>query len=209
MSKDSADGWNAVWSDDDAEDVSDAENSDVNELKSSQNNVAIPNKRRKVVHGRSKLADLLQSCFEAKDFSSMDETYSEITSHLAKMGPSSIDVEISSLCYGIHDLEEGLPLLHIASMWLLEACESHENFETVNAYLHRFLHVHGNVITRMDSILQEEHELSEEHDSQKLKLKNFVDTIAQLRLKQKEASNRLQGKMQHTICLLRHLSRMV
>lgn len=207
--KDSADGWNAVWSDDDAEDMSDAENSDINELKSSQNHAAMPNKRRKVVHGRSKLADLLQTCFEAKDISSMGEKFPEITSHLAKMGPSSIDVEISSLCYGMHDLEDGLPLLHFASMWLLEACASHENFESVNAYLHRFLHVHGNVITRMGSIVQEENISSEEHDSQKLKLKIFVDTITQLRLKQKEASNRLQGKMQHTICLLRHLSRMV
>jgi U3 small nucleolar RNA-associated protein 21 len=142
----------------------------------------------------------------------MGEKYSEITYYLAKMGPSSIDVEISSLCYGIHDLEEGLPLLHIASMWLLEACESHQSFEAVNAYLHRFLHVHGNVITRMDSVLQDGHDSSEEQDvddPQRLKLKVFVQTIKQLQMKQKEASNRLQGKMQHTTCLLRHLSRMV
>ena len=142
----------------------------------------------------------------------MGGQYSDITSYLAKMGPSSIDVEISSLCYGMHDLEEGLKLLHIASLWLLEACESHLSFEAVNAYLHRFLHVHGNVITRMDSILRDGHDSSIEQDGddpQSLKLKVFVETFKQLQMKQKEASNRLQGKMQHTICLLRHLSRMV
>ena len=199
ISKDPADGWNAVWSDDDAEDMSVADNTDVTDA-------TTPNKRRKVAHDRSKLADLLQNCFDAREVSSMGEKYSEITYYLAKMGPSSIDVEISSLCYGIHDLEEGLPLLHIASMWLLEASESHQSFEAVNAYLHRFLHVHGNVITRMDSILQDGQDVD---DPQRLKLKVFVQTIKQLQMKQKEASNRLQGKMQHTTCLLRHLSRMV
>ena len=101
-------------------------------------------------------------------------------------------------------------------MWLLEACESHQSFEAVNAYLHRFLHVHGNVITKIDTtLLQEEsgndmvEEGEEEDSAQKLKLKEFVETIAQLKQKQQGASNRLQGKMQHTICLLRHLSRMV
>lgn len=52
-------------------------------------------------------------------------------------------------------------------------------------------------------------EVMEEEDPQTMKLKEFVGTIAQLQKKQKEASNRLQGEMQHSICLLRHLSRMV
>ncbi|KAL3807867.1 hypothetical protein ACHAXA_010640 [Cyclostephanos tholiformis] len=186
ISKDSAEGWDAVWSDDDAEGMSEAENSDVNEMESSQespSNTTMLSKRRKVAHDRSKLAYLLQKCYNAKGVSSMGGQYSDITSYLAKMGPSSIDVEISSLCYGMHDLEEGLKLLHIASMWLLEACESHLSFEAVNAYLHRFLHVHGNIITRMDSILQEEHESLEEQDGvdpQRLTLKVFVETITQL-----------------------------
>ena len=49
----------------------------------------------------------------------------------------------------------------------------------------------------------------EDDDPQHMQLAEFVDTIGRLQLKQKESSNRLQGKMQHTICLLRHLSRMV
>lgn len=219
MDKDATEGWDAVWSDDDAEDNTEASDNEANGTKPSQgsrNGPTAQNKRRKVVHHRSKLAELLQNCFDAKEegASSMGEAYSDVTTYLSKMGPSSIDVEISSLCYGIHDTEEGLPLLHIASMWLLEACESHSSFETVNAYLHRFLHVHGNVITRIDQAVQKDEtksseEQEEDDDLQLLKLKEFVETIAQLQEKQKEASNRLQGKMQHTICLLRHLSRMV
>jgi len=220
--KNATDGWDAVWSDDDDGDEKADQVDKVNDKKSSEvattsSKSTSTNKRRKVVHHRSKLAELLQVCFDSKEVSAVDETYSEVTSYLSKMGPSSIDVEISSLCYGEHDLGEGLPLLHIAAMWLLEACESHQSFEAVNAYLHRFLHVHGNVITKIDTTLLQdesgndmvEEEGEEEDSAQKLKLKEFVETIAQLKQKQQGASNRLQGKMQHTICLLRHLSRMV
>ena len=218
-SKSTPDGWDAVWSDDDVEDNAESDSEGVEKTARGKENIhdsISQYKRRKVVHNRSWLAELLQSCFDAKDVSSLGETYSDVTSYLSKMGPSSIDVEISSLCYGIHDLEDGLPLLQLASLWLLEACESHQSFEAVNAYLHRFLHVHGNVITRIDEALKEKRKSSlelpegeEDDHPQWLTLKDFTRTISQLREKQRAASNRLQGKMQHTICLLRHLSRMV
>ena len=210
-SKDATDGWDAVWSDDDAEGNAEVDKDGTTEIEPSHEGQNKP-KRRKVVHHRSKLAELLQTCFDAKEVASMGEAYSDVTSYLSKMGPSSIDVEISSLCYGIHDIEEGLHLLHLAAMWLLEACESHQSFEAVNAYLHRFLYVHGNVVTTMDHALENDAESSEEQeeeDPKRQKLKGFTQTIAQLQEKQKVASNRLQGKMQHTTCLLRHLSRMV
>ena len=206
------DGWDAVWSDDengdDADDNADSNEEASDEAKQAKNDETESTKatkRRKVMHHRSKLAELLQNCSE-------EDSYSGVTRYLSTMGPSSIDVEISSLCYGAHDLDDGLHLLHLASLWLVEACESNQSFEAVNAYLHRFLHVHGNVIIQIDTDLKEsENEnLSEgAEDPQKLKLKEFADTISQLREKQRAASNRLQGKMQHTICLLRHLSRMV
>ncbi len=213
LTKDSTGDWDAVWSDND--DNAEADEDEFEKLNTSQESSGkanAPNKRNKVVHHRSKLAELLQTCNDSKETFSVGEQFSDVTKYLATMGPSSIDVEISSLCYGMHDLEEGIPLLLIASKWLLEACESHERFEAVNAYLHRFLHVHGNIIIRIDSTLQDRNNSSEEEDDdlQRLqKLAEFVETIGRLQSKQKEASNRLQGKMQNVICLLRHLSRMV
>ncbi|KAL7544274.1 hypothetical protein ACHAWF_010216, partial [Thalassiosira exigua] len=209
--KDATDGWDAVWSDDDEEgDLSDADHGGVGSTMPSQENQSkstLQNKRKKVVHHRSKLAELLRDCSDATGVSSNSEKYSIVTSYLSKMGPSSIDVEMSSLCYGLHDLAEGLPLLHLAASWLLEACATRQSFEAINAYLHRFLHIHSDVITRIDQVMQEEtgtleHPKREESGA-------FFETIALLREKQREASNRLQGKMQHTVCLLRHLSRMV
>ncbi|KAL9191150.1 hypothetical protein ACHAXT_000856 [Thalassiosira profunda] len=211
--KKDSDGWDAVWSDDDADEKDEGDNEDAGEegaTAEGKGKQSTQNKRRKVVHHRSKLAESLQTCSDAKGTAPAGEAFSDVTSYLSTMGPSSIDVEISSLCYGIHDLEVGLPLLHLASMWLLEACESHQSFEAVNAYLHRFLHVHGNVVTRLDQALQDETSEEEARDGEHQKeIQEFIATIAQLREKQKEASNRLQGKMQHSICLLRHLSRMV
>ena len=206
------DGWDAIWSDhdnenddDDNAETSEEASEDTKEIQNDDSELAQAPKRRKVMHHRSKLADLLQQCSD-------EGSYSTVTRYLSTMGPSSIDVEISSLCYGEHDLDDGLHLLHLASMWLVEACESHQSFEAVNAYLHRFLHVHSNIIIQVDTAINEDDKikvLEEEEDSHKLKLREFAGTIALLQEKQKVASNRLQGKMQHTICLLRHLSRMV
>lgn len=210
------DDWDAVWSDDDVDDnAEESEEVSNEEAKSGREDEPEPaqsHKSRKVMHHRSKLAELLQNCSDASNESSIPhDVYSVVTRYLSTMGPSSIDVEISSLCYGAHDLKDGLHLLHLASLWLVEACESNQSFEAVNAYLHRFLHIHGNVITQIDTDVKDEIEnLTYDGDGfKKLKLKEFAGTIVQLREKQKSASNRLQGKMQHTICLLKHLSRMV
>ncbi|KAL7469361.1 hypothetical protein ACHAXS_009623 [Conticribra weissflogii] len=163
------DGWDAVWSDDDADGNSeDGERYDETKLDSTKDS-SQQKKRRKVVHHRSKLADLLQTCFDATDKAESSEVFSE---------------------------------------WLLEACESNRSFEAVNAYLHRFLHVHGNVITRIAEVVQNE-DGNENDEHLKQKLREFVDIVAKLRENQRAAANRLSEKMQHTICLLRHLSRMV
>ena len=195
-----ADGWDAVWSDDEDDDKNKI-SEHIEDSQTFERGPSHRNKRIKVVHERTTLAKMLRS-------SLTKESFAEITEFLATLGPSAIDVELSSLCYGSHDLDEGLPLLHAASLWLLEACKSHENFETTNAYLHRFLHVHGNVIAMVERQDQSEEEL-DGNDQKQLKLFEFRQTVSQLREEQRAASNRLQGKMQHTICLLRHLSRMV
>jgi hypothetical protein len=56
----------------------------------------------------------------------------------------------------MHDLKEGLPLLHTAPLWLLEACRSRQRYKAVNAYLHRFLYPHPNVLAGIDSTEREE-----------------------------------------------------
>mmetsp|Transcript_11373 Transcript_11373/g.21279 ORF Transcript_11373/g.21279 Transcript_11373/m.21279 type:complete len:1157 (-) Transcript_11373:82-3552(-) len=164
-------------------------------------------KKRKVSHFRSKLASVLLRC------SSINQ-YEAVTEYLSTMGPSAIDVAFSSLCHGMHDLEEGLDLLHLCSLWLLEACRSRRNYEAINAYMHRFLHIHATTIAGIDVAYANDKKnlppdamdnIHEEH----LTRKKVLDTIVQLKNSHKSASDSLRNKMQETLCLLRHFSRMV
>jgi len=204
--------WDAVWSDDD-----DGMHADSTEKKrlldvSKEDASTAKAKRPKISHHRSHLAALLEDCYHRP---AGDSRFQAVTDHVATLGPSAIDVSLSTLCSGSHDLEEGLPLLHMASLWLLEACQSRQRYEAVNAYLHRFLYLHANVLAGIDSDGKqaEDIELSEEERESRKRLqalrKELLETTAQLKEAQQSASDALRGKMQHTLCLLRHFSRMV
>ena len=211
--------WDAVWSDDDdgasanvAEKKRGIESTEEDLSVAVTDSVISKSKRRKISHHRSHLAALLEECF---DLPEGDSRFHVVTEHLATLGPSAIDVSLSTLCSGMHDLEEGLPLLYMASLWLLEACQTRQRYEAVNAYLHRFLYLHANVLAGIDSSVKEEEgtELTEEELGNKERLqalrKELLGTIVQLKEAQQSASDALRGKMQHTLCLLRHFSRMV
>jgi len=114
----------------------------------------------------------------------------------------------------MHDLQEGLPLLHLAARWLLEAIRSRQNYEAVNSYLHRFLHLHAAIIAGIevdtkDTTAAAQNEDLPGHEKEQETRKDLIDTIADLRLAQRSAGVKLQNKMQHTMCLLRHFSRMI
>ena len=166
-----------------------------------------PKKRKVVAHHRSHLAALLRQCFDK-----LPRCFQEVTDHVATLGPSAIDVSLSTLCNGMHDLEGGLQLLHMASLWLLEACQSRQRYEAVNAYLARFLYLHSNVIAGIDDSFKGKAEDNFEEDGS-LNLANerkeLLATVRELRKSQDSASSVLREKTQHTLCLLRHFSRMV
>ena len=185
------------------------------------NNLAIATtKKRKVTHYRSKLASILETCRDTVTF----PLYQAATDHIASLGPSAIDIELSSLCNGTHDLDDGLPLLHLAALWLTECCETRERFEVVNAYLHRFLHLHSSILIEVEQSLQndstqiksaseaadeESSELTAAWQSRKDQRLELLRSISKLKENQREAFDALEGKMQHSLCLLRHFSRMV
>jgi U3 small nucleolar RNA-associated protein 21 len=215
--------WNAVWSDNDGDNQGDflpgnppAASSSKRERDSGEAN-DFKQKKRKVTHHRSHLAAVLEQCSRNENKAEKNR-FQAVTGHVATLGPSAIDVSLSTLCNGMHDLEEGLPLLHLASSWLLEACQSRERFEAVNAYLHRFLFIHANIIAGIESssrskeddeeeeITEEEKERQEEHALQREEL---LETISALRKAQRASSEALYGQMQNSLCLLRHFSRMV
>lgn len=208
--------WDAVWSDDDDSKpvlaIDSSDNKRALELDSSRTSIVSQPKKRKVTHHRSHLAALLEECSHTQ---ASQGKFQAVTDHVTTLGPSAIDVSLTTLCSGMHDLEDGLPLLHLAALWLLEACESRQRYEAVNAYLHRFLYLHANVLAGIDDSIKDdaEKELTEEEieelSRQKQQRLELLETISKLKQAQQSASNGLRGKMQHTLCLLRHFSRMV
>jgi len=176
------------------------------------------NKKNKIAHHRSHFAFLLQKCYDEKHDD--NQPFGSVTKYIGTLGPSAIDVAFGSLCNGSHDFDEGLHLLHLAAMWLLEAYNSKQNYDAVNAYLHRFLHIHSSTFFGIDEDINENinfidkvHEAqTQEHLEKKARLnqrKILLETICELRYLQQKVSHGLRNKTQHTLCLLRHFSRMV
>mmetsp|Transcript_2329 Transcript_2329/g.6663 ORF Transcript_2329/g.6663 Transcript_2329/m.6663 type:complete len:1234 (-) Transcript_2329:5398-9099(-) len=217
-------GWDAVWSDDDAE-MQEAEVPGnppplLNESKRSRETGGeidtTRTKKPKVTHYRSHLAALLQQCDAAG--AGHGDQFSAVTEHVGSLGPSAIDVSFSTLCNGMHDLREGLPLLILACRWLSEACRSRERFEAVNAYLHRFLHLHSSVLAgikdrherrREDAETEQTPQEIEEKFQEQEQRELLLNHVEDLRSSQTSSADTLQEKMQNTLCLLKHFSRMI
>jgi U3 small nucleolar RNA-associated protein 21 len=214
------DEWDAVWSDDDNgghETTIPGIPPPAGDLKRGREtrNEGEVSKKPKITHHRSHLASLLHQCSDRMG-SSADQ-FSAVTEHIGTLGPSAIDVSFSTLCSGMHDLDDGLPLLILACRWLIEACRSRERFEAVNAYLHRFLDLHSFVLAGIrdnlegkmggvqEKSLDELEQLQTEQDRRHV----LLELIDELRRTQTAASEALQGKFQNTLCLLRHFSRMI
>jgi len=230
------DQWNAVWSDDDDDEKKGMDTEILPDglptpkgdpKRSRDEKVEDPfRKRRKVSVYRSKLASLLEECSANGDTNhsshfeqgSNTTVFAPVTEYVGTLGPSAIDVSLSTLCNGMHDLGDGLPLLILASRWLLEACRSRERFDAVNAYLHRFLYLHANILSGIDDtagsgMADEEEGLTPEEGEQtkreNLQRGELASCIAQLKQAQKDGSTTLQEEMQNALCLLRHFSRMI
>jgi U3 small nucleolar RNA-associated protein 21 len=203
--------WASAWSDEndgEAFEAGDAQ-TDSKRAISLTDSDAIVRKRPKVTRYRSDLATMLSKCFGSTN--EAENKYKIATDHIASLGPSAIDVELSSLCAGMHDLEEGLPLLEQACDWLLECCKSCERFEAVNAYLHRFLHLHASVIAGIkdDKLLMLAGDDQESNEVVEGARARLLERLALLRRAQHEVDEKLRNKMQHSLCLLRHFTRMV
>jgi U3 small nucleolar RNA-associated protein 21 len=204
--------WAGAWSDDEAEDDA-GEPIEMKEEKSitvkqrdASNQVSLP-KRRKLSRHRSHLASLLiQHDSSLKNLTVNGMGFKHVSEYMATLGPSAIDLALSSLCGGSHDLEEGLPLLILASSWLTEACSTRDRFEVINAYVHRFLHLHGPLVAQLQASSREANDAAALPAE---KIAELLLSIENLKNSQVAAADALREKVQNSLCLIRHLSRMV
>lgn len=203
--------WASAWSDDDNNDISEGV-----KLSAPTNNTdiaSLPEAKRKyasISHARSNLATVLRSC---------NGSYGAVTDLLKGMGPSSIDVAFRTLCHGVHD-KEGLELLVLSCEWLTESLESRCDFDIINAYLHRFMIIHGSILCG----IEEDFTMSDgdvNSDNKRARSSSFTKSneieqnitfiaqIQKLKKAQKLASEQFKSKMQLSLCLLQHFSKMI
>jgi U3 small nucleolar RNA-associated protein 21 len=202
--EDGGDKWNTAWSDDEQEDSTEGQQAP-NKPESRILKSGSGGTKRKA-YQRSVLATSLQECQHRQT------SFQSATELMADMGPSAIDMAMTELCYGSHDIE-GIELLILASKWLLEACQSRQRFEAVNAYLNRFLYLHASTIAGIEDTHATKATNDENGNLQKrgdnYNQQELLAVIQELQAAQREAAEVLRGKMQHTLCLLGHFSMMV
>ena len=171
--------------------------------------------KRKML-ARSHLAQLLESCMdrESRYTTNGDSLYSSVTDYMKTLSASGVDVALSTLCNGEHD-DEGIDLLILCCNWLNEACESNQNFECVNAYMHRFLSVHSDVIRGVDIEVNADGEVAKKGETGSVTAKRasqhkqFLEIVRKLAESQKASSALLKSKLQNTVCLLQHFANMI
>lgn len=74
-----------------------------------------------------------------------------VLNYLTKLSAPAVDLQIRSLCNHASD-EEGIALLRLFAVWLAYNLASNDNFEVVQAYLHRFLTVYSSLVLEVPNI---------------------------------------------------------
>lgn len=95
-------------------------------------------------------------------FVSVDEHKNdgEIMTYLKSLPPPAVDVEIRSLC--THDEDaEGIELLRCLLAWLTKELETGNNFEILQAYLHRTIKIYSEMFIKSSQVYQDIHALKE------------------------------------------------
>ncbi|GMH75121.1 hypothetical protein TrLO_g12826 [Triparma laevis f. longispina] len=134
----------------------------------------------------------------------VDEKVEEIvTEYLQSMGPSAIDVAMTTLCSGEHDCE-GIDFLVLFVEYLGTAAETRENFEAFNAYLNRFLFVHADLLRAA-----EQGGGGAGGERRMAQMKRMKEAMEKLRESQAGAANRLKEKLTKASALVKHFQSLI
>ena len=82
------------------------------------------------------------------------EQASTVISYLMELSASGVDIQLNSLSFGGVEDVSGLKHLKLMLHVFEKAVESNQNFDAVQAYLHRFCVVHGDTIAQCEDLLE-------------------------------------------------------
>jgi hypothetical protein len=85
-----------------------------------------------------------------------------VMEYLKKLPPPAVDLEFRSLCTYEED-EEGIELLRQLLQWLTAHITTGEDFEILQAYLHRMLSIYMHMIMKLPALIPDLRALQEAH----------------------------------------------
>ena len=112
-------------------------------------------------------------------------SFHSVSEYLFSLSASAVDVELSSLCLGDFD-EAGLKSLSLFLIYITQELESRRSFQVVQAYLNRFLKLHGDLIADSPALLQQ------------------IEIVFQV---QREGWKHLQELLHNNLCMVRYFSK--
>ena len=113
-----------------------------------------------------------------------DRGRSKVLDYLKTLPPPAVDVELRALCTHQED-EEGLSLLRFLLSWFCRRVSSGCDFELLEAYLHRTMLIHAEVIMKSAAL---------------------APLVAQLKQVHAEQSSKFRALVQGNMCRLKFLS---
>jgi hypothetical protein len=96
-----------------------------------------------------------------------------ILTYLKSLTPPAVDIEIRSLCRHEND-DDGITLLHCIIDWLQRNLQKGENFDVLQAYLHRTLTIHSEILLKVPSLISALTKLKNVHKSSCDRFRNII-----------------------------------
>lgn len=96
-----------------------------------------------------------------------------ILNYLKSLTPPAVDIEIRSLCRHEND-DDGITLLHCIIDWLQRNLQKGENFDVLQAYLHRTLTIHSEILLKVPSLISALTKLKNVHKSSCDRFRNII-----------------------------------
>mmetsp|Transcript_46017 Transcript_46017/g.59119 ORF Transcript_46017/g.59119 Transcript_46017/m.59119 type:complete len:1225 (+) Transcript_46017:40-3714(+) len=125
---------------------------------------------------RCQLAEMLIQRNDQKGDNDNENENDEILIFMKSLSPSAVDAELSRLCRDEKDDQPGVLLLISFLKWIQYISQSNRDFDLLQAYLHRFLMLHSEVIATCDNVELPSiiHTLRDDHTKRSTRLRELV-----------------------------------
>lgn len=110
---------------------------------------------------------------ECASTQNIDEDCSVLMDYLKRLPPPAVDLELRAL-YTYEGDEEGVYLLKLLLQWLAKQVRSGNNYEVLQAYIHRTLTIYSQTILQLPVLQSDLQALHDAHSFTSSKFRNLI-----------------------------------